>query len=110
MSNGPVIIYDKSVLQSLNADEAFVLEHHYRANVAPVFYMEVLADLDKDVGPDRKAEDLVRSIGRKVTGFGATPNVHHSTLCLGDLLGHPVQQARVPVIAGGQIIEARDGR
>lgn len=110
MSYGPIIIYDKSALQRLNADEAFCLECHYRANIVPLFYVEVLADLDKQVAPDRRAEDLVRSIAAKVTGLGAVPNVHHTTLCIGDLLGYAVEQSGVPVIGGGKVVQSVDGR
>jgi hypothetical protein len=38
------------------------------------------------------------------------PNVHHSTLCLGELLGHPVERRRVPIIAGGRMIKSSDGQ
>ena len=110
MSDGPIIIYDKSTLQGLNAEEAFCLECHYRANIVPIFFVEVLADLHKQVAPDRKAEDMVRSIAGKITGFGSVPNVHHMTLCLGDLLGYPVEQCGVPVLGGGKIIESADGK
>ena len=77
------------------------MECHYRANIVPIFFVEVLADLHKQVAPDRKAEDMVRSIAGKITGFGSVPNVHHMTLCLGDLLGYPVEQCGVPVLGGG---------
>ena len=110
MSHGPIIIYDKSTLQGLNAEEAFCLECHYRANIIPIFFVEVLADLHKQVAPDRRAEDMVRSIAAKITGFGSVPNVHHMTLCLGDLLGYPVEQRGIPVLGGGITIESKDGR
>jgi hypothetical protein len=36
---------------------------------------------------DRPPEDIVGSIAAKISGFAVMPNVHHLTLCLGDLLG-----------------------
>ena len=38
------------------------------------------------------------------------PNVHHLTLCIGDLLGHEVEVCGVRVIAGGEIVHSADGR
>ena len=38
------------------------------------------------------------------------PNVHHATLCLGDLLGYPVEACGVPVVGGGRTIHAADGK
>jgi hypothetical protein len=101
-----IIICDKSTIQSLNADQAFWLGIHYRANIVPIFLTEVLADLHKPAPEGRTAEDVVAKISAKVPQLGAFPNVHHTTLVLGDLLGHPVEMIRVPVIPEGQIIQA----
>jgi hypothetical protein len=101
-----IIICDKSTIQSLNKDEAFWLGIHYRANVVPIFLTEVLADLHKPAPEGRTAEDVVARISEKVPQLSAFPNVHHATLVLGDLLGHPVGMIRVPVIPEGRLIEA----
>jgi hypothetical protein len=110
MSDGPVIIYDKSTIQALNPAEVFCLDCHYRINVIPVFFAEVLADLHKPANKGRSPEDIVGSIAAKISGFSAMPNIHHLTLCIGDLLGHPVETSGVPVIGGGQVIKTADGR
>jgi hypothetical protein len=101
-----IIICDKSTIQSLNVDQAFWLGIHYRANVVPIFLTEVLANLHKPPPEGRTAEDVVARIAAKVPQLGALPNVHHATLALGDLLGHPVAMSRVPVIPEGQAIHA----
>jgi len=101
-----IIICDKSTIQSLNMDQAFWLGIHYRANIVPIFLTEVLADLRKRPPEGKTAEDVVARISAKVPPLGAFPNVYHGTLVLGDLLGHPVEMIRVPVIPEGQIIEA----
>ena len=110
MSDGPVIIYDKSTIQALNPAEVFCLDCNYRINVVPVFFAEVLADLHKPANKGRTPEDVVGSIARKISGFSAMPNTHHLTLCLGDLLGYSVETRGVPVISGGQLVRSADGR
>jgi hypothetical protein len=47
MSQGPSLIFDKSSLESLNLDEAALLDHFYRSNITPLFFVECLADLEK---------------------------------------------------------------
>jgi hypothetical protein len=103
-----IIICDKSAIQSLNREQAFWLGIHYRANIVPIFLTEVLADLHKPPPEGKAAEDVVARISAKVPQLGAFPNVHHATLVLGDLLGHPVEMIRVPVIPEGKIIQAGD--
>jgi len=70
----------------------------------------VLADLHKSAPAGRTPEDVVGSIASKISGFSAVPNVHHLTLCLGDLLGYPVETRGVPVIGGGEIIRDAEGK
>jgi hypothetical protein len=103
-----IIICDKSAIQSLNRDQAFWLGHHYRANIVPIFLTEVLADLHKPPPEGRTAEDVVAKVSAEVPQLGALPNVHHETLVLGDLLGHPVAMGRVPVIPQGRSVQVGD--
>jgi hypothetical protein len=110
MSDGPVIIYDKSTIQALNPDEVFCLDCHYRINIVPVFFAEVLADIHKPANKGRTPEDIVGSIASKISGFSAMPNTHHLTLCISDLLGYAVETRGVPVISGGQVLKGADGK
>lgn len=50
MPNFFSIIIDKSILQGLTAREAEWLFHHFRVNVPPVFFSEILGDLKKEKG------------------------------------------------------------
>ncbi|PRD44393.1 hypothetical protein C5748_07385 [Phyllobacterium phragmitis] len=50
MPNFFSIIVDKSALQALTAHEAEWLFHHFRVNVPPVFFAELLGDLKKEKG------------------------------------------------------------
>ena len=108
--SGPIIICDKSTIQGLNRDEAFWLGTHYRMNLVPIFFTEVLADLSKRLPEGRSAEHMVATIAEKTSGIRALPNVFHGTLVLGDLLGHAVKMNRVPVIPTGKVVETADGK
>jgi hypothetical protein len=82
MSTGPIIIFDKSAFEALNVDEAVWLGHFYRANITPLFFVETLADLEKEVRRGRTPEQVVGSLAYKTAALTAGPNIHHqSWLC-----------------------------
>jgi len=37
MAQGPILIFDKSSLESLNLDEAVLLDNFYMSNITPLF-------------------------------------------------------------------------
>lgn len=86
MGNGPITIFDKSALEMLSVDEACWLETHYLSNITPLFFIEVLADLQKQVATGRTPENVVGNLAEK-TPPSASPNVHHATICHAELLG-----------------------
>ncbi len=102
LSTGPITIFDKSTPQGLNPDEACWFGNFYRANITPMFFVETLADLEKEIKGGRTPEQVVGNIAGKTPVLGAHANVHHSELCISNLLGHHVQMERVPVIRGGR--------
>jgi hypothetical protein len=102
---GPIIIFDKSTLQSLSADEAVWLDAFYYPNITPLFFVETLADLDKEMEEGRLPEQVVGKLAEK-TPTGGHPNLHHEALCANELLGHPVEMRRVPAISGGEPVIA----
>ena len=106
---GPVIIFDKSTLQSLNPDEAVWLDAHYLPNITPLFFIETLADLHPKVAKGRTPEQIVGNIAEK-TPPNAGANVHHRTLCINELLGGPVTMVRHPVVDHGQPVRTGDQR
>jgi hypothetical protein len=110
MSHGPILLYDKSALQALSADEAFWLGMHYRTNLSPLFYVEVLADLEKATPGTRTPDEVVRDLARKVPSMGVHPNVGHADLVLGELLGQRVAMQRMPIQAGGRQVRGADGK
>ena len=45
MSAGPILIFDRSLIEMLSPDESVWLGQFYRVNIVPVFLVETLADL-----------------------------------------------------------------
>ena len=50
MPGGPSLIFDKSSLESLNLDEAVLLDNFYSSVITPLFFVECLADLERPTG------------------------------------------------------------
>jgi hypothetical protein len=105
---GPTTIFDKSALQALNIDEAVWFDAFLQANVVPVFYVETLADLEKDVAEGRTPESVVGRLAEK-TPSSAAANVYHRQMILAELLGHRIDMTRRPVIGVGDVKRAPDG-
>jgi hypothetical protein len=87
MAIGPMLIFDKSALQALSPDESVWLENFFLTNITPLFYIETLADLEKQVRSGRTPEEVVGSIARKTPDMSSYPNVHHTTLLAAELRG-----------------------
>src|ERR1035437_186343 len=80
MPPGPTLIFDKSSLESLNLDEAVLLDHFYMCNITPLFYIECLADLEKLTRSKSTPEQLVGSLADRTPDAQAYPNVHHLSI------------------------------
>lgn len=106
---GPILLFDKSVLQSLTTDEAVWLDTFYFPCMTPLFFTETLADLEKEVQKGRSPEDVVGNLAEK-TPIGGAINVHHHTLSVNELLGRGFDLRHVPVVSGGNPVTTRDGR
>lgn len=109
---GPVALFDKSFLQSLSIDESVWFDHFFLPIICPLFFVETLADLSKPerVGASRSAEDAVRIIADKVPVMSGAPCVHHSQLCIANLLGQEAPQLGQVPIAGGRPVRAANGK
>jgi hypothetical protein len=103
---GPIALFDKSFLQSLNVDESIWFDNHYLANVSPLFYVETLADLDKAVREGRTPEQEVGIIASKFPEMHGTPNVHHGTLCTANLMGSVVSMTGQIIVPGGRPVRS----
>jgi hypothetical protein len=107
MSLGPIIIFDKSAFHALSDDESVWLDALYMPVITPLFFVETLADLEKEDPRGRAAEKVVADLAEK-TPTGARPTLHHRHLCIGELLGGLFEMREVPVLAGGQPVRTKD--
>jgi hypothetical protein len=107
---GPILIFDKSFLQSLNPDEAMWLDNFFNTNITPLFFIETLADLEKEIKSGKTPEEIVGSLAYKTPDMSARPGVHHQTLIAGELLGYgEVEMSGRPIISGGKQVKTEDG-
>jgi hypothetical protein len=97
---GPLILFDKSALQALSLNESVWLDHFFLSIIAPLFFVETLADLEKEV-PGRTPEEEVKLIAAKTPETSSYPNVFHLELCLQNLLGERVPMEGRAILAGG---------
>ncbi len=113
MALGPILIFDKSTLQSLNPDEALWLDNFFLTNITPLFFIETLADLEKEVHSGRTPEEVVGNLAYKTPDMQSRPNVHHATLLAGELSGAGEIDMRYgrPIISGGEprVLEGKTG-
>jgi hypothetical protein len=86
MAQGPILVFDKSSLESLSDDESAMLDNFYRSNITPLFFVECLADLKKDMKDRRStAEQLVGSLADRTPEMQGCANVHHLRILKGEL-------------------------
>jgi hypothetical protein len=110
MPQGPFLIFDKSSLESLNLDEAVMLDNFYMSNITPLFFVECLADLEKAIRSNSTPEQLVGSLATRTPESQSYPNVHHATLLRGELAGKfdlTTVHGRV-MLAGGRHVKLGD--
>lgn len=100
---GPASTFDKSFLQNLTVDESVWFDMYFTPVVTPLFFVETLADLEKEnIRPGRTPEDEVRIIAEKTPELSAAMNVYHLTLCHSELRGDPSRYNGRPVLAGAR--------
>jgi len=104
-----ITLFDKSFLQSLSLDESVLFDHFFYPVISPLFYVETLSDLEKAVRKGRTPEQEVGFIASKTPEMHGGPCAHHASLCLSNLMGHPIpMNGRIP-ISSGRPVKA-DGR
>jgi len=106
---GPIIIFDKSTLQCLSVDESVWLENFFVSNITPLFYIEILADLEKDDNK-RTPQEIVGNLAIKTPQQFSYPNTNYFTLIINDLFGNLIEMSNRIVLSGGEIKVSPDGR
>lgn len=104
---GPVALFDKSFLQMLSTDEAVWFDHFFLGVVAPIFFVETLADLEKPARAGKTPEEEVAIIATKTPEVSGVPCHFHHELCINDLLGNRVpMNSQVPVAGARHVRRA----
>jgi len=106
---GPILIFDKSTLQSLSVNESIWLENFFITNLTNLFYVETLADIEKKVKGNLTPEQVVGNIAIKVPQ-NSTPNFDYLKLLILNLFGIEVEMLNRPNIEQGSIKRTTDGR
>jgi hypothetical protein len=86
MPSGPTLTFDKSFLQSINADESAWLDHFFACNITPLFFIETLANIEKEVHKGRTPEQIVGSLAEKTPDMNGLVNPFHLTLLESELM------------------------
>ena len=110
MAQGPSLIFDKSSLESLNLDEAVLMDNFYMSTITPLFFVECLADLEKTIRSKSTPEQLVGSLADRTPESQSSPNVHHITILRAELSRQfdiTTVYGRV-AIAGGEAVQLGD--
>ncbi|MDA3797752.1 MAG: hypothetical protein PF692_01580 [Kiritimatiellae bacterium] len=94
-------LFDKSFLQSLSLNESVWFDHFFLTNICPLFYVETLADLAKKT-KSHTSDTQVRKIADKFPEMHGTPNVHHSKICLAELMGEQIAMNGQIITPNGQ--------
>jgi hypothetical protein len=105
---GPILLFDKSFLQSLTVDESVWLDHCFLPVVTPLFYAETLADLEKDVD-GRTPEMEVRIIADKFPDVNGSPCSFHLDIGLSNLHGNPIPMDGTVPRPSGRLVKV-DGQ
>ena len=102
---GPITLFDKSFLQSLNLNEAVLFDNFFLSNIAPLFFVETLADLEKAVREGRTPEQEVGIIASKTPELHSSPSFFHGELCISNLMGSNCPMDGRIVRAGGRPVK-----
>jgi len=113
MAQGPSLLFDKSTLESLSVNEAVLLDNFYRATITPLFFVECLADLEREMVRMRGTpEQLVGSLAERTPDSQSVMNVHHMNILKGELSGQVYMDTVLlrPMVAGGKRVELGDSK
>ncbi len=105
---GPVILCDKSTVQSLHRLSPELLHHYFTINIPPILVREILGDLVKE--SDKDPAILVRSLARRLSSVSAIPNVDFRSLVSSELEGNLVPLCRRPILGPGRVLLAENGQ
>ena len=87
-------MFDKSFIHGISLDEAVIFDAHFFTNITPLFFVEVLGDLEKgDMTDARARNSLIKSLAAKTPSYHSYANVPHTVLAEGELCTAVTKQA-----------------
>lgn len=106
---GPLLLVDKSAIQSFSKDEIDVLNRHYMVVICPILIQEIKANLVKYPDDPDLSKDKVSHLAKKANGFGAETIDRHERLCHASFMGLPIRLfPQIPRFDGTDVV-ATDG-
>jgi hypothetical protein len=109
---GPYLIFDKSSLESLNFDEAVMLDNFFASVITPIFFVECLADLEKEIIRSKSTpEQIVGSLANRTPEDGIL-SIHHLDVLRFELAGEfsMIRLRGGPFPAGAQAVKLGDSK
>lgn len=104
---GPIIILDKSTLQSLSFLEIDFLFRYYLLNITPVLVAEIMGDLSKPRTDGQTDKTRVIQLASKLPQVTSGINFHFRDLILNSLMGdEPPMDGRIPIYGGSPVRDA----
>jgi hypothetical protein len=113
MSQGPSLLFDKSTLESLSLNEAALLDNFYRSTITPLFFVECLADLEREMRRMKGSpEQLVGSLAERTPDCQSATNVHHMAILKAELSGQFNLDTVLlrPFVAAGKVVALGDSK
>jgi hypothetical protein len=104
----PVLVTDKSAVESFNPDEVDMLYKYFFINVPPILIAEMVKNLEPS--KTRKIPSISRivSMAKKTWGLNSMINVEYRHLCYSSLIGMPIDMKGVCVSSNPQTIVQTD--
>jgi hypothetical protein len=106
----PYLIFDKSSLESLNIDEAVLLDTFFSCVITPIFFVECLADLEKGIRSKSTPEQLVGSLADRTPEYESCVTLHHLDVLRWELTGRfsLLRLKGGPFVAGAKSVQLGD--
>ena len=94
-------------------NEAVLLDNFYRSTITPLFFVECLADLEREMFRMKGTpEQLVGSLAERTPDCQSSANVHHMDILKGELSGQFNLDTTLlrPFVSSGKVVQLGDSQ
>ena len=105
---GPILLCDKSTIQTLDQAAPTLLHHYFSLNIPPILFREVLGDLAKRE-LDERAASSVMALARRLASTSIIPNIDFRDIIVAEVNGNEVPMDRRPVVASATELTVATG-